>query len=188
MSVVAIASFLFFFIFFLKIVKNFNVFGRIKSLFENGNYKQVNSLGLPLIRASQKGYLENPLTKACEERNLERIKSIIENGNYNVESLGLPLIFSSEYGHLEVVEYLISIGADKEAKDNFCGCTPLIWATENGHLEVVKYLISVGADKEAKNKRNVLHSFMHQWMVILKLLNILSQLEPIKKQKIKMVR
>ncbi|EAY01802.1 hypothetical protein TVAG_111590, partial [Trichomonas vaginalis G3] len=133
-------------------------------------------------------YLENPLTKACEERNLERIKSIIENGNYNVESLGLPLIFSSEYGHLEVVEYLISIGADKEAKDNFCGCTPLIWATENGHLEVVKYLISVGADKEAKNKRNVLHSFMHQWMVILKLLNILSQLEPIKKQRIKMVR
>ncbi|EAX87669.1 sex-determining protein, putative [Trichomonas vaginalis G3] len=61
-----------------------------------------------------------------------------------------PLFIASQKGHLEVVEYLISIGANKEAK-NKDGYTPLICASENGRLEVVKYLISAGADKEAKN-------------------------------------
>ncbi|EAY22274.1 ankyrin repeat protein, putative [Trichomonas vaginalis G3] len=58
---------------------------------------------------------------------------------------------ASEKGNLKLVKYLISVGADKEAKDKN-GYTPLIWASRNGHLEVVKYLESVGADKEAKDK------------------------------------
>ena len=52
---------------------------------------------------------------------------------------------------LEVVKYLISVGANKEAKTN-SGYTPLILASRYGYLEVVIYLISIGADKEAKNK------------------------------------
>ena len=58
---------------------------------------------------------------------------------------------ASANGHLEVVKYLISVGANKEAKNKY-GDTPLLIATQKGNLEVVKYLISVGANKEAKNK------------------------------------
>ncbi|EAY02981.1 histone-lysine N-methyltransferase, H3 lysine-9 specific, putative [Trichomonas vaginalis G3] len=60
-------------------------------------------------------------------------------------------MYASENGYLEVVKYLISVGADKDAKNKF-GWTPLMYASENSYLEVVKYLISVGADKDAKNK------------------------------------
>ena len=49
---------------------------------------------------------------------------------------------------MPILKYLISVGADKEAKDED-GNTPLIKASKNGHLEVVQYLISVGAFKDA---------------------------------------
>ena len=49
-----------------------------------------------------------------------------------------------------IVQYLISIGANKEVKDND-GYTPLIWALRRGRINVIKYLISAGADKEAKD-------------------------------------
>ncbi|EAY00952.1 histone-lysine N-methyltransferase, H3 lysine-9 specific, putative [Trichomonas vaginalis G3] len=61
-------------------------------------------------------------------------------------------MYASIEGHLEIVQYLISIGADKEAKDND-GYTPLLRSSEKGHLEVVQYLISIGADKEAKDNK-----------------------------------
>ncbi|EAY12193.1 hypothetical protein TVAG_003990 [Trichomonas vaginalis G3] len=61
-----------------------------------------------------------------------------------------PLIQASYNGNLEVVKYLISVGADKEAKNND-GWTPLIQASFEGHLEIVKYLISVGANKQARD-------------------------------------
>ncbi|EAY09307.1 hypothetical protein TVAG_394790 [Trichomonas vaginalis G3] len=59
-------------------------------------------------------------------------------------------------------------------------------ASEKGNLNLVKSLIESGCDKETKDNKGYLHSFMHQDMAILKLLNILSQLELIKKQRIKM--
>ena len=60
-------------------------------------------------------------------------------------------MIASRLGRLEVVIYLISAGAYKEAKDKY-GFTPLILASSNGKLEVVKYLISIGADIKAKTK------------------------------------
>ncbi|EAY12363.1 hypothetical protein TVAG_245950 [Trichomonas vaginalis G3] len=61
------------------------------------------------------------------------------------------LIFASENGHLEIVKYLISVGADKDAK-NEDGYTPLMYASYFGKIGLVQYLISVGANKEAKDK------------------------------------
>ena len=51
---------------------------------------------------------------------------------------------------MEVVKYLISIGYDKDSKNNY-NFTPLHEASQEGHLEVIKYLISIGCDKDAKN-------------------------------------
>ena len=52
-------------------------------------------------------------------------------------------------GNLKVVKYLISAGANKEAKTIY-GLTPLIIAAGNNQLEIVKYLISIGVDVNAK--------------------------------------
>ncbi|EAX84802.1 ankyrin repeat protein, putative [Trichomonas vaginalis G3] len=88
------------------------------------------------------------ISKSVEEGLWKKITPKIYEYYYRERNV---LHFASEKGNLRLVQSLIECGCDKEAKDNFCGCTPLIWATENGHLEVVKYLISVGANKEAKD-------------------------------------
>ena len=50
---------------------------------------------------------------------------------------------------MEVVEFLVSAGADINAINND-GWTPLIYAAREGHIEVVKFLVSVGADIHIK--------------------------------------
>ena len=61
---------------------------------------------------------------------------------------GTPLHWASWNGRLEVVKFLVSIGCDKEARDNY-GRTPLHCASSDGHHEIVKFLVSIGCDKEA---------------------------------------
>ena len=47
-----------------------------------------------------------------------------------------------------MAEYLINLGADVNAKDNF-GRTPLMEVADNGYFDVVKLLILNGADIQA---------------------------------------
>ena len=55
-------------------------------------------------------------------------------------------------GHLPVVKYLISKGANIEAKD-YVNWTPLHFASSfNKKQDVVIYLVSKGANKTAKDK------------------------------------
>jgi len=62
--------------------------------------------------------------------------------------------WASENGHLEVVQFLISNGADIHA----CNDYAIRWASINGHLEVVQFLISKGADIHADNDFAVRHA------------------------------
>jgi ankyrin repeat protein len=59
------------------------------------------------------------------------------------------LMFACEKGNLEVVQALLTNGADMEAKD-IVGTTVLMKACEGGHLEVVQALLAKDADLEAK--------------------------------------
>ena len=61
-----------------------------------------------------------------------------------------PLMWASEEGHLDVVQALLTKGADVNAKTFENGMTPLMWASEEGHLDVVQVLITKGADVNAK--------------------------------------
>jgi hypothetical protein len=62
---------------------------------------------------------------------------------------------------VEVLEYLVSLGADIEAKENAHDCTPLHLAAQwNPNVEVLEYLISQGADVNTKNKSG--HTALHE--------------------------
>lgn len=63
---------------------------------------------------------EKELIKACEDGDLEKVKSIIEKGaDINLEyDDWTPLTKASEKGHLNIVKYLVENGADVNIKNN----------------------------------------------------------------------
>ncbi|XP_063438358.1 uncharacterized protein LOC134719283 [Mytilus trossulus] len=113
------------------------------------------------------------LIKAAREGRLTDLKLSIEKGadlEYRDENEYTPLLQSVYHGHIETVQYLVSVGSNKEAKTEIpqqcpfystcfdvgnvlmlqIGSTPLSLAAEKGHLDIVKYLIRVGCIKEAR--------------------------------------
>jgi ankyrin repeat protein len=54
--------------------------------------------------------------------------------------------------NVEILEYLVSQGAEVNAKNNDNGSTPLHEAAfHNANVEILKYLVSQGADVNAKD-------------------------------------
>jgi len=62
-----------------------------------------------------------------------------------------PLHRAAEAGDVELVQSLLSGGADVNAKDDWDGGTPLHKAAAEGHRVVAEILIASGADLEAKD-------------------------------------
>ena len=103
------------------------------------------------------------LANSATKGDLAKIKQLVEQQGVDVNTKitvgrykGLTaLMGASVDGHLEIVKYLISTGADVNAK-NDDGWTALIFAsTTKGHLEIVKYLISKDADINAKRDKGL---------------------------------
>ncbi|WP_353282647.1 ankyrin repeat domain-containing protein [Wolbachia endosymbiont (group A) of Pogonocherus hispidulus] len=105
-----------------------------------------------------------PLHSLAESGDCEAISAIITHierhypgelvKTVNVEdNHGQTLLHIAAYnGKLDVVEYLISKGADFSAKDKL-NSTPLhSAAAEAGKLDIVKYLVNRGADVNAQSK------------------------------------
>ncbi|CAG9310782.1 unnamed protein product [Blepharisma stoltei] len=61
-----------------------------------------------------------------------------------------PLLLASQLGKLEMVEYLVSRGADLNARD-FEGNTPLMMAVIHEQTDVIKALVSFGAKLDLKD-------------------------------------
>jgi len=53
---------------------------------------------------------------------------------------------------IEPVKFLVSNGANVNAKREYDGCTPLMYAVMDGQVEIVKFLVSQGADVNVKAK------------------------------------
>lgn len=111
-------------------------------------------LGMLPIQAVWADKNADLLTYSALKGDLAKVKQLIEQQGVNVNAKyagGTALMLASTEGHLEIVKYLISKGADINAKSDK-GWTALMAASgEKGHLDVVKYLISKGADINARN-------------------------------------
>jgi ankyrin repeat protein len=90
---------------------------------------------------------------AVENGNDKQLDQLLAQGadvNYRRPSDGATALhLIAQNGRAPIGGYLISGGADVNAKDN-SGSAPLHWAAENGHLAVAKSLIDKGADVNAQ--------------------------------------
>ncbi|GLH12376.1 hypothetical protein R5R35_011698 [Gryllus longicercus] len=81
---------------------------------------------------------------------LEQVRDIVERKEIDVnkEIDGRPPIhYAADYGQGDVIKYLVSKGADVNAKDKH-GISALLAAVWEGHTDCVKLLLEQGASKD----------------------------------------
>ena len=100
------------------------------------------------LKAAERS-LEISIHEAAKFGNIEVVKQRLASGvDVNAvedEWSMTPLFFAANKGHDQVAEFLISAGADVNAKDRF-DRTPLYRAAYWGHKEIAEILIAKGAD------------------------------------------
>ncbi|CAH1787770.1 unnamed protein product [Owenia fusiformis] len=90
---------------------------------------------------------------ACENGDIDAVKNHIGENKDLVNTIGstgrYPLHFAADYGQTEIIEYLVSQGADVNMSDKH-GITPLLAAIWEGHTKSVQVLLDNGAKKDGK--------------------------------------
>ena len=99
-----------------------------------------------------------PLQWAAWEGHAAIVERLIKAGagiNDNQQGReSTALILASHQGHVDVMDCLLSLGADTEAKDR-SGETALMMACQEGRVDVVDLLLAAGANVNVQDKRNV---------------------------------
>ncbi|XP_071108956.1 ankyrin repeat domain-containing protein 50-like [Haliotis cracherodii] len=115
---------------------------------ENGHRVVVELLvneGADVTLLDKKG--DNLLHLACQGGNVEVVKFVLSLGMLSINSRGLkkmtPVMTAADKGHKEVVELLVSKGADVSLLDKGHD-TLLHLACRGGNVEVVKFVLSLG--------------------------------------------
>ena len=86
--------------------------------------------------------LNNALYKAIAINNAEIVQLLITNGANITAYNNFPIRYSSENGRIRIVKLLLANGADPTAEDNYA----IRYASKNGHTEIVRLLLEAGAD------------------------------------------
>jgi len=92
--------------------------------------------------------MTSDLDWSIKNGDLDKIKEAVEMGvNIDQDINGrLPICIASDYGQLDVLNFLISSGANINVSDKY-GITPLLAAIYEGHTKCVQSLIMAGAQK-----------------------------------------
>ncbi|KAH6645914.1 ankyrin repeat-containing domain protein [Truncatella angustata] len=99
-----------------------------------------------LVKASQQNAF---VQKVIEDGEMRNLNFMIKRG-LSSEILNFSLQMSAKIGNLNVIERLLTAGADVNAKPAYeYGRTALQAAAEGGHLNVVERLLATGADINA---------------------------------------
>lgn len=115
--------------------------------------KKIISSGISLdIQEKDTG--RTALHYAAEKGFKEIAELFLENrvnpGIRMAAGLNLPIHLAAHYGHLNMIQLLVSKGADIHSVNGRTE-TPLFLAAQNGHTEAVRFLHSKGADLNQKN-------------------------------------
>lgn len=81
---------------------------------------------------------------------MDQVKEIVEKKDIDVNKDidgRAPIHYAADYGQEDVIRYLVSKGADVNAKDKH-GISVLLAAVWEGHTSCVKLLLAEGASKE----------------------------------------
>jgi 7,8-dihydropterin-6-yl-methyl-4-(beta-D-ribofuranosyl)aminobenzene 5'-phosphate synthase len=99
-------------------------------------------LAQDILKAAQQGDIDT--VKKLLNKNPDLLKTKDENGI-------TPMHVAANGGHKEIIELLLSKGADANIKDNN-GRTPLFFAAGNGSIDICTLLIEKGAQVNVANK------------------------------------
>jgi len=83
---------------------------------------------------------DNTIKAASAHDDLDLVKYLVSIGCDPQADENFPIRIAADNGNLEMVKYFVEIGCDPTAQNN----RPLRWATKSGNLDVVKYLTSIG--------------------------------------------
>jgi ankyrin repeat protein len=114
----------------------------------------ISTVGIPRIRDLKQrddlGFTRLHLSASLGD--LNDVQHVIEKSEIDARSVNgsTPLILASIKGHSEVMELLLSHGANMEATTH-ANNTPLILACMHGHKEAVRILLNQGASTQPKN-------------------------------------
>lgn len=123
-----------------------------------------------------------PIFRSITNNDIKAVKDIITRFPNVIEDRGYPcdttpLIYAASMGRKEIVEFLISRGANLNAQvvyyQQFKGCTALHFAAWSGHKEVVQLLLKAGAKydiKDAKGKTPLAYAVMCQKKDVIRIL------------------
>jgi tankyrase len=89
------------------------------------------------------------LFDACRNGDLNSVKALATQLNVNARDItgrrSTPLHFAAGFGRRDIVEHLVSLGAELDARDEG-GLNPLHNACSFGHAEVARLLLANGSD------------------------------------------
>ena len=91
---------------------------------------------------------------ACECGQLSSVKHLVKYGAFDKDSQKIyestPLHMAANNGHLDIIQYLVSLGANINEIDSYGNYIFQI-VCEIGYFEIVEYLVKHGCDINGKN-------------------------------------
>src|SRR5690348_1336546 len=89
------------------------------------------------------------LREAVKGDDVEKVRSLIDGSNERLQHMtpfGTWLHIAAKGGKIKTVQFLISLGANVNARGGTFGGTPINLAAGYGHLHIVRTLINAGAE------------------------------------------